>query len=227
MKLQATHSGNSLNTTLTECGRFVPPFDARQVNETFSYGYPNSLFDGNFLPSSATTVSLTNSSPGASFTLPPTATQMGINMALAPFSRDPITGSWPSQASQIPAANRLDMDGDGRPGVTAVYAAGGGFVHPRTDDNLFAPRSDNPYVASRVSFSLSGTLNSCTRASGSANFRFIDTRIYACSLESGECNNTQASFLDVNCLNYTLGAATYTLLKVADNATCAQIRAAL
>jgi hypothetical protein len=225
MKLRATQSGNSLNASLTECGRFIPRFDARSVNETFSFHYPNSLFDGNFLPSSATTVTLGSSSPGASFTLPATAVQMGVDMALAPFSRNPVTGAWPSQASQIPAANRIDMDGDGRPGVTAEYEDNAD--HPRTDNNLFAPRSDNPYVASRVSFSLSGSMSSCSGGGGSASFRFIDTRIYACSLESGECSASQASFLDENCLDYALGSASYTLLKVADNATCAQIRSAL
>jgi hypothetical protein len=225
MRLTGTHSGNSLTGTVTECGRFIPPFSARTVSESFSFHYANSVFDGNFLPASAATITLANASPGASMTLPGTAVQMGIDMAIAPWSRNPVTAAWPTAASQIPAANRIDMDGDGNPGVTAEYEDN--YDHPRTGGSLFDPRSDNPYVASRVSFSLNGTLNSCTQATGSANFAYIDTRIYACSLDSGTCNGSQASFLDTNCLNYTMGSATYTLVKVANGASCATIRAAL
>jgi hypothetical protein len=117
------------------------------------------------------------------------------------------------------------MDGDGRPGVTAEYADSND--HPRTGGTLGDPRSDNPYVASRVSFSLSGSLETCTTSSGSASVRYLDTRIYGCSLDTGECSTGQADFLDQNCLNYTLGAATYRLVKIADAAACAAVRAAL
>jgi hypothetical protein len=223
MKLQGTHSGHSIAATVTECGRFVPNFSATMVSETYNYGYPNSLFDGNFLPSTSTTVTLGSSSPGASFVLAPAATQMGINMA------DPINGSWPSQASGIAAGIRVDMDADGQPGVSAVYANGGGLQYPRTSTSFIATRSDRPYVASRVAFSLNGSLTSCTQSTGSGTFTHIDTRIFACRQDSGsQCSGSQASFLDQNCVNYTMpSTATYTLVKVADGASCATIRAAL
>src|SRR5262249_3197322 len=159
-------------------------------------------------------------SPGAALTLPVTATQLGIDMD------SPTTDRWPDVASGIPAALRVDTDADGRPGVTAIYAEGGGYDHPPTDSRLGAPRSDNPYVASRVACSRSGTLASCAQSSGAADFSHIDTRIYGCSLENGECSASQATFLDENCLDYTLGSGTYSLVRVADDAACAQIRAA-
>jgi hypothetical protein len=224
MKLQGTHTGNSLAGTLTECGRFVPNFSATMVSETYNYGYPNSLFDGNFLPAASATITLGSSSPGATFSLAPTATQMGINMA------DPINGSWPNQASGIATGIRVDMDGDGKPGVTAVYSNAGSLEYPRTSTTFFnPPRSDVPYVASRASFSLGGTLTSCTQASGSGTFTHIDTRIFACRLTSGSaCGTSDANFLDQNCVNYNMpSAATYTLVKVADGAACSTIRAAL
>lgn len=225
MRLVVTQSGTSWTGTLTECGRSIPPFSARAVAETFLYAYPTRLFDADFLPAFPTRGTLGSTSPGASFALAPSAVQLGIDMALAPLARDPIAGAWPTAASQIPGANRLDMDRDGLPGVTAEYADS--QMHPRTGGTLFDPRSDNPYVASRVAFSLSGVLDSCTQASGAANFSFIDTRIYACSLDSGECSATQANFLDQNCLNYTLGAGSYRLTKLSDGATCATVRSSL
>jgi hypothetical protein len=223
MKLQGTHTGNSIAGTLTECGRYVPDFSATMVSETYNYGYPNSLFDGNFLPSTSTTITLGSSSPGATFALPLSATQMGVNMA------DPINGSWPSLASGIAAGIRVDMDGDSHPGVSAVYSNAGSLDYPRTSTSFSATRSDQPYVASRVSFSLNGTVTSCTQSSGSGTFTHIDTRIFGCRRDTGaQCSASDANFLDQNCLNYNMpSTATYTLVKVANGASCATIRAAL
>jgi hypothetical protein len=224
MKVQATHSGNNLSVALTECGRFIPDFRTTIVNELINYGYPNSLFDGNFLPSTTSTVTLGSSSPGASFTLPRSAVQMGVNMA------DPINGAWPSSASGIGTGIRVDHDRDGKAGVTAVYSNTGGHSHPRTSTAFIGfNRADNPYVASRVSFSLSGSMTSCTQGSGTANFAFVDTRIFGCSRSGSntDCTASEADFLDRNCLEYDLGSATYSLLKVADGASCATIRSSL
>jgi hypothetical protein len=221
-KLQATHSGNSLSGTLLECGRYVPDFDASMVNETYHFQHPNSLFDHlpAYLPTTPVTFTLGSASPGATITLPLSAVQMGVNMA------NPTTGSWPNTASGL---TQIDMDADGKPGVTVAYLNGGGFSYPRTGSSLGAARADNPYMASRVSFSLSGTLSSCTQATGSASVTHVDTRVFGCSLSSGssDCSAGQANFIDTNCLNYNLGSATYTLVKVVDNATCAVVRAAL
>jgi hypothetical protein len=223
MKLQGTHSGNNIAATLTECGRFVPDFAATMVSETYNYGYPNTLFDGNFLPSSSTNITLGSSSPGATFALPAVATQMGVNMA------DPINGAWPNAASGIAAGIRVDMDADGKPGVTAVYSNAGSLEYPRTSTSFIATRSDQPYVASRVAFSLNGTLSSCTQSTGSGTFTHIDTRIFACRESGGSaCSTAEANFLDSNCVGYTMpSTATYTLVKVANGASCATIRAAL
>jgi hypothetical protein len=220
MKLQGTHTGNSIAATLTECGRYVPDFSATMVSETYNYGYPNSLFDGNFLPSSSTTITLGSSSPGATFALPLSATQMGVNMA------NPISGTWPSAASGLTS---VDTDGDGHPGVTAMYSNAGSLEYPRTSTSFIATRADLPYAASRVSFSLSGSVTSCTQSSGSGTFTHIDTRIFGCRRDTGaQCSASDANFLDQNCLNYNMpSTATYTLVKVANGASCATIRAAV
>lgn len=78
-------------------------------------------------------------------------------------------------------------------------------------------------------FSLSGTLQSCTQASGPAGVTHVDTRIYGCKRTGGntDCTGTEAGFLDDNQVSYQASSATYTLVKVADAATCADVRAAL
>ena len=83
--------------------------------------------------------------------------------------------------------------GCGRRPVRATYLSGGGYTHPRVSSSLFAARAVNPYVASRLAFSLQGTLYSCTQASGPATVTHIDTRIFGCELESGSnCNGSAA-----------------------------------
>jgi hypothetical protein len=221
LRLQGTHNGNSLTGTLTDCGRDVPPFDARTVSETFKYGHPNSIFDMP-LPGVAATATLSSASPGAALTLPSSALLMGTTMA------DPINGAWPAQASGLA---QVDTDGDGLPGVRATYQNGGGYIHPRTGGTFGDPRADTAFTASRLVFSLNGSLTSCTQSSGPASVTHIDTRIFDCGLAGGgstaDCSASQASFLDVACVSYTLGTAAYTLVKVADAATCVNVRAAL
>jgi hypothetical protein len=223
-KAQLTQSGNSVTGTLLECGRYVPPFDARSVSETFLFQHPTSLFDHvpAYLPTTPVTFTLGSSSPGATVTLPISAVQMGVNMA------NPTTGSWPATSGGL---TQIDMDADGKPGVTVLYIGTGGYDFPRTGGTLFAARSDSPYIASRVSFSLSGTLTSCTQSTGAATVTHLDTRIFGCSLSgsASDCSGSEASFLDTNCLNYTMSGSpqTYTLVKVAAGASCAAVRAAL
>jgi hypothetical protein len=123
------------------------------------------------------------------------------------------------------------MDLDGKPGVTVQYVGTGGYDFPRTGPTLGANRADSPYIASRVSFSLSGTLASCTQSTGAVTMTHIDTRIVGCNRASSttDCTPGEADFLDQNCLIYTISGSpqTYTLLKVANGATCAAVRAAL
>ncbi len=220
LRLVGTHSGNSVTETMTECGRYVPDFSSNKVSETFHFDLPNSVFDNNFLPSSSATVTLSNSSPGASLTMPSTAFLMGTTMS------NPVTATWPSSASSL---TQVDMDGDGKPGMTLDYLSSGSYSEPRTGGTLFDPRADKPYSATRLVFSLNGSLTSCTQSSGSATVSHIDTRIFGCKLSgsSSDCNNSQGNFLDQNCVNYNLGSASYTMVKVADGASCATVRSAV
>jgi hypothetical protein len=58
----------------------------------------------------------------------------------------------------------------------------------------------------------------------------VDTRIFGCSIagSSADCSASEASFVDGNCVNYTMpGTASYSMLKAASGASCATIRAAI
>lgn len=221
LRLVGTHDGNALATTVSDCGRSVPPFRSSSVNETFLFGYANTLFDETppFMPTASATASLNGRSPGSSFSLPLTALLMGTSLP------DPVNAAWPARASSL---TRVDHDGDGKAGVTADYSNSNGYSYPRTGTSLFSDRALRAYTASRLVFSLNGSLNNCTRSTGPATVKFIDTRIYGCRKDDGsDCNASEADFLDRNCVPYNPGSASYTLVKVGSGATCADVKSAL
>jgi hypothetical protein len=222
MRVSAVPRGGDVSLTLQPCGRSVPDFRSSEVDEIFCYGYPDSLFDRvpSILPSTAATISLATTAAGSTLSLPPSAVLMGARLD------DPVDDVWPALAA---ALSSVDMDRDGKPGVVAVYRGDGPCSHPRTAFSFSANRADQAYVGSRLVFSLSGRLAGCTRSTGSAEVSALDTRIFGCRLaDSGrDCKSSEADFLDRNVPRYTLGPATYVLEKVADSASCPQIRSAL
>jgi hypothetical protein len=221
-KLQGTQSGNTFSGTLVECGKDAPDFSSSVLSERYKIDYPTTLFDHapSYLSGVSAAVTLGSASPGASFALARASLLMGASLA------DPINGSWPSSASGL---TQVDMDANGKPGMSAIYRNGSGDTYPPTSASLFGNRADLVYVAARVVFSLNGTLTSCTQSSGTASVTHVDTRIFGCRHQgtSQDCSGTEANFLDSNHVVYTAGAATYTLVKIADTALCSDVRAAL
>lgn len=220
----SVHTGDTLTVSVTECGRSVPARENKLVPETMRTLFPNALFDGGFLPSSSASVTLGSSHPGASISWSLTVTQMGVSLV------SPATDSWPSDAANIPELNRVDMDGDGKPGVTIAYANGGGYIYPRTSSSPFSTaRADLAYVGARLGFSLSGTLMSCSAASGTAQVPLYDEGIFGCNRADStqDCTSSERTILDTYKPAWTMGAASYVLQAVAAGSDCAAIRAAL
>jgi hypothetical protein len=204
---------------VTPCGETIPDFSAAPaINETYNVSFANSVFSRTPpLPSVASTGTLTGSSPGASIALARSAWLFGASMA------DPINGAWPSRT----ALTQLDSDADGKVGLTATYQNVGGYSAVPAN-SLGTSRATRGYLAGRSVFTLSGTLTSCTMASGSATVQDIDSHTLGCRLTSGsDCSSTESSYLDSNGPNYQTGTASFTAIKVSDAAGCAEVRTAL
>lgn len=224
LRVSAVHGGDSLTVDVRECGRTVPPEQNKLVSETMHALFTNSLFDNAALPSASATVTLGSSSPGASISWPLTVTQMGVSLA------SPATFSWPADAANLPGGNLVDMDADGKPGVTTDYANGGGFIYPRTSSSPFSTtRADQAYLAARLGFTLGGSLTSCTAASGTATVPLFDRGVLGCNRAGStqDCNSSERDILDTHKPAWTLGAASYVMAAVAPGADCAAVRAAL
>ncbi|MBN1654944.1 MAG: hypothetical protein JXA30_14335 [Deltaproteobacteria bacterium] len=217
-KLQVSQSGNSLSVTIVECEWNTPHIKSSFYNEWYKINYPTSLFDSTYLPSASTTAMLSSSSPGATLNLTAVTMLKGTTTS---------SGTWAlGTASSLTSS---DMDGDGKPGVTAVYSNSGSDYYPPTSALIGANRADFVYMATRLAFSLSGTLNGCTGSSGNALVTHVDNRIFGCnrSNSTSDCSSSEGGFLDNNQPNYIADSATYTLVKLADTATCADVRSAL
>jgi len=139
---------------------------------------------------------------------------------------DPLNDPWPSSAAGL---EDFDMDEDGNPGVSAVYANSGGDIYPPLGFSPFHLHASTTFAATRATYALSGTLTSCTQSAGSADVTNINLRIFGCvRVEDSEvCEATEADALDINVPVYDVSAATYTLVRIDDSGTCADVRNAL
>ena len=138
--------------------------------------FPNTLFDHAppYLPSTGGTVTLGGSSPGSTYSLPVVAFLIGDSLT------NPTTDAWPPVAM----VTQVDMDQDGKPGVTTPYKTGGTYQFVPLDLGKSA-RSDKAYLAARLAASFSGTLSSCTGIAGNATVTHLDTHIVGCEISGG------------------------------------------
>ncbi|HEX6244151.1 MAG TPA: hypothetical protein VFZ61_24715 [Polyangiales bacterium] len=218
-RLRLTQSGNMLTGTLAPCGEAVPDFRAINLVERYGVSVPDAMFDrGAGLPALPASATLTDSFPGGRFALERTAIVMGAALS------DPINGAWPS-ANAIAAR---DSDADGKPGITLPYKTSGSYFYPPAD-NLGVTRVQAGYIATRVAFGLSGALDTCNSSSGTVSAQSIDARSLGCRTVADlrDCNAIEANHLDENTPRYQVGQARYKLHRIADNATCANVRSAL
>jgi hypothetical protein len=220
-------NGNELSGNETRsCGTVLPPFSlsgaARLVTggEKVHVEIPFSVWEAPTIPRLSTRGRLGGFNPGSALTIDGTVALIGLTMA------DPMA-PWPEAYTGIQA---VDADGDGKPGFTAVPKAGGGFVQPPTGIDLLRrpPPADQVYIASRTIIGLDGMLTSCTEASGTARVPFFDSHVVGCHVkDGGECNAEQTDFVDQSRTVYRVTGATFTAKQMPENATCADVRAAL
>ena len=91
-----------------------------------------------------------------------------------------------------------------------------------------APVADNLYLVSRTAVGLTGKTTTCEEQSGTATIKYFDSHVVGCHVKgASECTPTQADFIDQSRSIYQATTGTFKSKKIADNATCADVRAAL
>jgi hypothetical protein len=150
--------------------------------------------------------------------------QLGIEL--------PARAPWPASPSE---GSLRDGDDDGTPGVpftlstpVPLPSAGFGFVPwAASEAARQAQLADTLMLALRFEARLQGTLDSCTRASGTASELSLDAHVVSCLLQSGEpCSAAQASALDGSLPLWRITSASWQLVAVPD-ASCTSARSAL
>jgi hypothetical protein len=218
--VRLTQSGTSLTGSVAPCGENVVDFASTPfINEKYGVTFPSTIFDRTpLLPSTSSTGTLGTTNPGSSFSFGRASYLVGAILA------DPNNGAWPNRT----ATTSQDGDMDGKPGVTAPYKTGSGYSYVPTT-TLAMPRANRGYLATRLMFTLGGTLMSCTEATGSATAHGLNSHTLGCRRADNnqDCSSGQADYLDSNAPGYQVSSAMYTLRKIDAADGCAEVRTEL
>jgi hypothetical protein len=221
-----TQDGLTIRDTAKLCGVEVPDYTSAALFGSEKYGirFPAAVFEQPTMPTFTMDATLTSKLAGATFTATGAASLVGAALPNA------ITDAWPSS---VAALTPVDADGDSKGGLTAEAATGPGFSFPPVNAMRTA-RADRMYVALRqVAGATTGTVKTCTRSEGTADISIIankaaiDSHVMGCRRSDGaECSAAEFKLLDSAAPIYSpTGKAVITMVKVADTATCADIRA--
>jgi len=221
-KMVLSQDGNTLSGTSRLCGMRLPPIDLNPM-----LGAGALLLE---VPDAAWDVAM-----------PPTvhieATQSGdevgstVSYAYAATVGFSETGStpapWPISYTGVSPIS--DADADGHPGLTGAAHVGAGYVLPPT--SLLSavgpgPRADLLYLVERNVATTQLVRTSCDEASGSTTSLHFDNHIVGCHVSGGgECMPLEVKFIDDNRTIYAVTKGTTTAKVIADDATCADVRA--
>jgi hypothetical protein len=225
-KLAAT--GMDLSGTTEACGSVLPEFKLSlggqivtgKTNGKVLPQFPDAVWDATSMPKFASHGTISGWEAGSTINFDATLGLVGLTMA------DP-KGAWPDSYKDVTAA---DHDGDGEPAITAIPKNDGDYTQPPSALGIFgsAPTVDKLYIASRTVIALTGTFASCTEQSGMAQVESFDSHVVGCHVNGGnDCVADQIDFVDTGRTKYQVTGATFASKKVADDASCAEIRAAL
>jgi hypothetical protein len=229
--------GTKLEDATVVCGIELPDFRGTSAVAGQQYGvlFPDSLFDGMFLPTFPIDSTVTASAPDGTFKAAPSAALLGLTMA------DPTTDPWPATVTTA-----TDPERDGTPGVTVDTAQGP--VPPPSDAGLYSyipvgiPAPFQPVVvadklrlAIRQVTEITGTIADCDHISGTVSIPqiagqyAIDSHVIGCEvLDGGNCTAAQASFVDNTQPVFSpTGTTTFASVRLPPGTTCATVRTTL
>jgi hypothetical protein len=221
------HDASSITDSIVACGSTVPDYKSQALwgGETFGTRFPDALFDNGYLPAVELSTSLTGSTVGSAYSSEVMPVQLGLAFA------QPLTDKWPSSAAEL-LPFVVDSDHDQKPGISLTTATGHGISRPPVSYNR-RRRATKFYVAVRDLVRSTGTIVNCDRFEGTASIPMLDgvpalqSRILGCEIEDGsECTKGELILSNMFQPPYRLnGEAKAVLVRVADQTSCATIRA--
>jgi hypothetical protein len=216
LRYQTNASGAIVPGSSAACGLLLPSATTPPAlgSQTYQPLFANALFDAVPARVVGTAGALTvggSGFPGSPVTLAPTAFLLGATLM------DPVNDPWPAASALVSADQDLDL----APAITVGFPSGS--LVP-IGANMYV---DQAYLAVRLAFGATLTLNSCDLLSGSAVVTHFDSHVLGCHiLNGGSCMDAQRNAFDAARPIYTPGSATLTVRTLA-NATCAVVRSTL
>ena len=214
-KSHNVENGNTISVVSSSCGSVLPAIMTSSLagSEKILPEIPDAAWDAPSMP----TFTGTGTRSGDILNLDPGVALLGLSLS------DP-KAAWPAASS----ISGVDHDGDGNSGLTATSKETDGFKAVPVNISRSA-RADKVYLAIRNIMTLTATAPGCPDSyMGTANVSKFENHIIGCHVKGGnECNSDQKQFVDDNRTVYVLGSATFSSQRVAADASCAAVRAAL
>jgi hypothetical protein len=207
--------GTGGKALMRPCGTILPPLYTDAVNRVVQIQFPDPLWDAEGIPSFETTGSVTGFDPGSMLVVDQTTSLVGISLA-------DKEGAWPEYTAtasldcgdgKTGEACFPDIDGDGKPGITATMKLDGtppspGYLDgweytpaPTVEtDALTGDGASEAYTGLRTRLSGSGTIGAdCKSGVGNATGQDFESRVYGCKTKAGaDCSPAQSEFVDKN-----------------------------
>lgn len=240
--------------TFKPCGLRIPDFQAGEFlyNDWFGIEFPTPAQWDNGTAVFASQLYGASATPGTPITIDPFVLLMGVQM------QDPYK-AWADLDPIIlqdgtTDYEQVDLDGDGKPGITGRVKTGPLPSDPKYTQHLATDggplqysllsvdvlnypvivRADEVQIVARAGVSENGTLDSCDQLSGLVNVTFVDNMVIDCHLVDGrQCYTpTDISMLQVtNAVKprYNFGGSTFvsTRMNVTAAPGCAAVATAV
>lgn len=223
-----------LSTTVTAhtkpCGIFLPDLQTTIFNFFQKYGirFPDALFDHGTIPETTFNFVADITKTPITFKTDPFAIVIGSALA------NPTTAAWPAAS----AMTLRDDDNDKNPGITVIPVTTNGYSLPPAN-LLTGELADLVYITTRTVSALSGTISDCNKIEADVTIQTvngkpgIDSTVVGCRKQASKpgqtgtpCSADEASFVDGARPQFTpTGPGHMTIVRVAESATCADVRA--
>jgi hypothetical protein len=230
-------SGTTVTTSTVPCGSTSTDVCSPFLKEAYSQTMPDAIWDLSSMPKWTMTMTLPNTpDTGEAFVGPTEVELLGLSLT------NP-TGVWPSSYTDS-AITWLDHDGDGHPGVTSNMLNTGTssacnfkYANLPITANAFGQvtvRATKVYTGSRSLGNVNGSIIDCNTIKGTYvgpnnGMPQAEGHVVGCITDVNNnraCTDAETKTLDDGGAGMQqITGSKFTLARVADNITCAQVRA--
>jgi hypothetical protein len=226
-RLTIERAGDQYSGRIRACSTETPDFASDTVGERYAVRFPEALWDAADMPEWELPITVACNEPGCALKSDTLHALLGVDL-------DNPAAKWP-ETWRDPQLLYKDHDGDGYPGLTVTALnAPPLYTYPPVVIFPVTVRATSLMLAIRVTTLFDGAITSCDRFDGNGPASAVETRAASCIQDDGNlCGTTDtplstsaATFLDENLPKWEVEKATWTVVRLADDASCDDVRQA-